>query len=129
MQKIFSITGNNAGESALCGNVLLHLQYALGLRKKQKQQKKVAFISKNSAKKSEIFARIKGKTYKDDRTVPVTHLRYVHTLCKSLDGSTHEGEMVCNKYIADDLLEIFRKLYEADYPIERMVLIDVYDAD
>ena len=31
MQKIFSITGNNAGESALCGNVLLHLQYALGL--------------------------------------------------------------------------------------------------
>ena len=88
----------------------------------------MAFISKNSAKKSEIFARIKGKTYKDD-CVPVTHLRYVHTLCKSLDGSTHEGEMVCNKYIADDLLEIFRKLYEADYPIERMVLIDEYDAD
>ena len=62
-------------------------------------------------------------------TVPVSHLRYVHTLCKSFDGSTHEGEMVCNKYIADDLLEIFRKLYEADYPIERMVLIDEYDAD
>ena len=39
------------------------------------------------------------------------------------------GEMVCNKAIASDLLVIFQKLYDASYPIERMVLIDSYNAD
>ena len=44
-------------------------------------------------------------------------------------GEVKEGELVCHKSIADDLLAIFRELYEAKYPIERMVLIDEYDAD
>lgn len=39
------------------------------------------------------------------------------------------GEMICHKDIANDLIEIFRKLYDAHYPIERMQLIDDYDAD
>ena len=34
-----------------------------------------------------------------------------------------------NKSIAADVVEIFRRLYEADYPIERMRLIDYWDAD
>ena len=37
--------------------------------------------------------------------------------------------MVCNKAIAADLVEILRALYDNKYPIERMVLIDEYDAD
>ena len=37
--------------------------------------------------------------------------------------------MVCHKSIAQDLVEIFQKLYEAHYPIEHMRLIDDYDAD
>ena len=77
----------------------------------------------------EIFARIKGKSYKDDCTVPREDLRYLHVLHKDLDGKTHEGEMICNVYIAADLLDIFQKLYEANYPIEKIRLIDEYDAD
>ncbi|MCF0122503.1 MAG: M15 family metallopeptidase, partial [Ruminiclostridium sp.] len=45
------------------------------------------------------------------------------------DGSVKEGEMVLNKYIAEDVMEIFKELYAADYPIERVRLIDEYDAD
>ena len=48
----------------------------------------------------EIFARIKGKSCKDDCTVPREDLRYLHVLHKDLDGKTHEGEMICNVYIA-----------------------------
>ena len=40
-----------------------------------------------------------------------------------------QGELICHKTIADDLLAIFRELYQAKYPIERMVLVDEYDAD
>lgn len=37
--------------------------------------------------------------------------------------------MICHKDIADDLTDIFRKLFEAKYPIENMQLIDNYGAD
>ncbi len=80
-------------------------------------------------KDSDIFKRIKGKSYKDNCTVPVSDLRYLHILHTGFDGQTHEGEIVCNKYIAEDLLEIFEDLYEAQYQIEKVRLVDEYDAD
>ena len=78
---------------------------------------------------SEIFSRIYGKSYKENCTVPVSDLRYLHVLHMGFDGATHEGEIICNKYIAEDLLEIFEDLYEAEYPIEKIRLVDEYDAD
>ena len=39
------------------------------------------------------------------------------------------GELICNKAIAQDLLTIFRELYDNHYPIERMQLIDDFDAN
>ena len=78
---------------------------------------------------SEIFARIKDKSYKDNCTVPVSDLRYLHVLHVGFDGETHEGEIICNKYIAEDLLEIFEDLYQAEYPIEKIKLVDEYNAD
>lgn len=77
----------------------------------------------------ELFDRMKGKSYKDDCNVPREDLRYIHILHKDLEGNTCEGEMVCHKIIAQDLLEIFEELYLNDYPIEHMVLIDEYGAD
>lgn len=44
-------------------------------------------------------------------------------------GRAIVGEMVVNKAIADDVLHIFRELFEGSYPIERMRLIDYWDAD
>ena len=77
----------------------------------------------------EIFERIEGKSFKEDCTLPREDLRYLRVLHKNLDGETLEGEMIVNKYIAEDVLDILQKLYEADYPIERMQLVDDYDAD
>ena len=78
---------------------------------------------------NDIFARIKGKSYKDGCTVPIEDLRYLHILHKDLKRNSHEGELICNVHIAGDLLNIFQILYEAAYPIERVRLIDEYDAD
>lgn len=77
----------------------------------------------------EIFARIYGKSFKENCTVPREDLRYLHVLHVDLDGSVHEGEMIVNYHIAGDVLEILRQLYEAKYPIERMRLVDEYNAD
>ena len=76
----------------------------------------------------ELMARIRGRSYKDNCTVPAGDLRYLHVLHKDLDGNVLEGEMICNKQIAEDVLEILRILYENDYPIEKIRLVDEYDA-
>ena len=75
------------------------------------------------------FARMKGKSYKDNCPIPLEDLRYLHVLHKDINGVTHGGELVCNKYIASDVLEIFRELFFAGYPIEKVRLVDEYDAD
>ena len=76
-----------------------------------------------------IFSRMKGKSFKQNCTIPRTTLRYLRVLHRNIDGKTQLGEIVCNQTIADDLVDIFRKLYEANYKIERITLIDDYDAD
>jgi len=77
----------------------------------------------------DIFARMEGKSFSSDCTVSRDDLRYIHVLHKDIDGKTHEGEMVCNKAIAYDLIDIFEELYEKSYPIEKMALVDEYGAD
>lgn len=77
----------------------------------------------------EIFARMEGKSFKADCTLPREDLRYLHVLHKNLNGETLEGELVVNVHIADTVLDLMRKLYEADYPIEKIRLVDEYDAD
>ena len=77
----------------------------------------------------EIFSRIAGKSFKVTCTVPLSELRYVKLLHKDLSGKILRGEMICNVRIADDLLDIFQKLFAASYPIEKVHLIDEYDAD
>ena len=78
----------------------------------------------------ELYARMKGgNTYKEDCIVPREDLRYLLVLHKDKDCNAHQGEMVVHKLIAKDVLEIFEKLYDAEYPIERMVLPDNYMAD
>jgi hypothetical protein len=77
----------------------------------------------------ELFERIKGKSFKDDCTLPREDLRYLHVLHKDVAGEVHEGEMIVNRHIAEDVLAILKELYEHDYPIEKIRLIDEYDAD
>ncbi len=76
-----------------------------------------------------IFSLMQGKSYPKSCKVKREELRYLKVLHADAKGETHKGELVCNKMIADDLIAIFKKLYDAKYPIERMQLIDNFDAD
>ena len=76
-----------------------------------------------------VFARMQGKSYPEGCSIKRSDLRYLQVLHYDAEGKVKKGELVCNKKIADDLLDIFHQLYEAHYPIERMTLVDDYDAD
>jgi len=77
----------------------------------------------------EVFARMQGLSFPKECTTPRQDLRYLRVLHRNADDSICQGEIVCNKRIAQDLIDIFKQLYEAHYPIERIRLIDEYDAD
>jgi hypothetical protein len=76
-----------------------------------------------------VFARMKGKTFADNCTVKRSELRYVKVLHYGFDKKTHVGELVVNKALARDVVYIFRDLYKAKYPIQKIILEDNYDAD
>ena len=77
----------------------------------------------------ELMKRMSGKSYPKNCTVPAGQLRYLKVLHRRNDGTIGIGEMVCHHSIAEKLRKIFRVLYNEKYPIERMVLIDEYDAN
>ena len=76
-----------------------------------------------------IFARIDGKSYKKNCPLPLSELRYLRLAHKNFRGETETGELICNVAIADALTDIFKRLYAENYPIEKIRLIDEYDAD
>lgn len=77
----------------------------------------------------ETAKRMRNKSYKQGCAVPLADLRYLRVLHYDGEGRIKVGEMVCDKAISADLLAVFRELFAVRYPIERMVLVDNYDAD
>lgn len=78
-----------------------------------------------------LIAYITGSSYPADGSAQISpaDLNYVHILHYNFDGESSEGELICNSAIAQDLVEIFYELYAAEYQLEKVVLIDYYDAD
>lgn len=93
---------------------------------KTKHLKQLFYISTIS---DDLFSRIYKKSYKEDCTVSRDTLRYIRILYLGFDNKTHVGELIVNKSIAKDVTTIFYKLYKHNYQLEKVVLVDEYDAD
>lgn len=76
-----------------------------------------------------IFEFMQGRSYKADCTIPRSDLRYLIILHRNMDGQAVVGELVVNKEISADILDIMRELYELNYPIEQVRLVDYYEGD
>lgn len=75
-----------------------------------------------------VWNRINGVSYKKGCPVKRNNLRYMKVLHVTRNGSVRTGELICHESIAQDLLDIFKELYKARYVIERVELIDKYNA-
>ncbi len=76
-----------------------------------------------------VFRRMEGVSYGEGCVVDREELRYVRVLHTGFDGETHIGELVVHQEIAEDIVEIFKELYKASYPIEKIRLVDEYGGD
>ncbi|WP_238993202.1 M15 family metallopeptidase [Nocardioides caldifontis] len=61
--------------------------------------------------------------------VPLDELRELRLSFVGFDGERHTGQMVVNASVADDVVEVFRTLHDARFPIEEMRLVTQADLD
>ncbi len=78
----------------------------------------------------EVKEKITGISYPENGcTVPYEDLNYVGLKYIDFKGQEQTGELICNKAIAQDMVEIFHELYRNEYRLESVHLIDEYDGD
>ena len=85
------------------------------------------FYSQKISKK--LKKRMRGVSYQKNPNIQFSDLRYLRVLHYNFKGKVKSGEMVVNKSIAKKTLKLFYELYQIQYPIQRMELIDNYGAD
>lgn len=61
--------------------------------------------------------------------IPLDDLRYLALTYRTPDGADRTGELVVAAEVADDIVSVFRRLYDADFPITSMRLVDDFGAD
>jgi hypothetical protein len=77
----------------------------------------------------EVKAIITNKSYKADTPFDYSELAYLTITYIDFEGNSRVGNMIVNAKVGDEVLDIFRELYEAQYPIDKIELIDNYGAD
>ena len=68
-----------------------------------------------------------NKSYKENSNITFNDLRYLKITYYGFDNKDYCGELIVNKKIAKDTIEIFKILYKNKFPIEKMILIDYYN--
>ncbi len=78
-----------------------------------------------------IKERITGSSFPSDKNTAISYkdLRYLQVLYVDFQGNTQTGELIVNKKIAQKTLKVFYELYQIKYPIQRMSLVDNYNAN
>lgn len=90
--------------------------------------KEIAFQAAILPISDEMKARM-AYSWRDNNPVPLKNLRCIKLNHWGFDGCVHDGELVVHEKVADEVVDIFRELFLVQYPIEKMLLVDVYQAN
>ncbi|GAB3254391.1 M15 family metallopeptidase [Nocardioides dilutus] len=74
----------------------------------------------------EVLAR---STWQPDCPVTAEELSWVRLTFWGFDDTRHTGELLVNASVADDVVSVFRQLYDARYPIEEMRITRLDELD
>ncbi len=83
-----------------------------------------AFEATVSALPPDVINRMTGVSWRDGCPVPLSDLRYLTLTHRTFEGGTAQGELVAHTEVADSLVEVFRDLFDAHYPIRSLRLVD-----
>lgn len=81
---------------------------------------------KSIIKDNSIYKRIINKSYKENNDITLDDLVYIKLNYYNYDNEIVEGELIVNKKIMDDIINIFKELFKNKYQINSIKLIDDY---
>jgi hypothetical protein len=87
---------------------------------------KPAFVGSAFAIPAEIAATMRQHSWREACPLALEALAYLKINYWGYDGAVHEGELVVDKTLSEEVLGIFRELFAAHYAIEKLRLIDAY---
>ncbi len=77
-----------------------------------------------------VQADMRGRSWHDDPACPpFSELRLLELTHHGFDGGVHRGELVVHRDVADEVLQIFARLFALRFPIERMQRVDAFGGD
>ena len=77
----------------------------------------------------EETARRMSASWRPGCPVPLEDLRLLSVTHVGFDGQPRAGELVVHAGVADDIMGVFRALFDARFPIEQVRLVDEFGAD
>lgn len=89
----------------------------------------ISYPAKVAASADNVVTAINIMAENEIPAVSYDELRFVSVLYFDFEGDEQEGELICNEKIAQDIVEIFYELYQNEYQIEQIRLIDEYNGD
>lgn len=81
----------------------------------------------SSAVPDEVRKKMQGVTISENSPVGFDDLSYLTLSYTGYDGKTHAGNMIVSAELADEVISIFKELYNIGFPIEKMRLPCEYD--
>ena len=70
-----------------------------------------------------------GNSYKENNNISLDDLSYLTIPHYNFNYEVAEGNLVVNAALAEEVLDIFAELFDIQYPIECMKLVDYFGAD
>jgi hypothetical protein len=84
------------------------------------------FIGKVEPISEALQGRMRGVSFHEGCPVPFEELRLLTLSYIDPTGAVQQGELVVNRAVAQEMVDIFRELFEARFPIEKMQLVLEY---
>lgn len=89
---------------------------------------KPCFTSSISHLTPEILKKL-SHSCKNENLISTDDLRYIQVNHWGFDYCIYEGELIVHKDAAEEIVDIFKELFTIQYPIEKMLLIEEYEAN
>jgi hypothetical protein len=94
----------------------------------QKEAQKRNFQGRSGLLPEGVKNRVFNSSWRKGCPVSLGRLAYLQVAFWGFDGTVHKGELIVDALLAEEVLEIFKELFDAKFPIEKMRLVDDYAA-
>lgn len=76
-----------------------------------------------------LAEQMRGSSWREGCPVPLRHLRFVTVSHYDFEGEVRTGEVVLHHEVAASAVRVFERLFDLEYPIHQMRLVDEFGAD